>query len=142
MSKIEWQDIFNLDIPTVDEQHKKLIDIINQLDSYLKIDSELEKSKIDSILTQLLDYTIYHFSQEEQIQDKILYSDMIRHKKIHSNFVNEVNKFLVNYNNNEIIDSNKLMNFLVDWLIHHILNEDAKISIEYKAFNSREQAVN
>jgi len=124
MSKlIEWSSIFEIS-PKIDEQHKKLCNILNQLhDSYLK---STETSKLDNILKELQDYTIYHFNTEEELFRIHNYSKIKEHTKEHQYFVSKIDDFTKQYNKNDSLLTYNMLEFLKDWVIEHILNSDKK----------------
>lgn len=120
----QWDDNLNIGIEKVDEHHRKLVDLINQLH-----DAMLEKKTKDvmvSILGELLDYTIFHFGFEETYFEKFGYQEMESHKKAHESFINKIAKFKEDVNKGSFLVSIEMMNFLVDWLIKHIQGSDPR----------------
>lgn len=123
MALIEWnEEKFTVKVPSVDEQHKKLVEIINKLhDSML---TGTSKNTLKEVISELLDYTQKHFTYEEELQQKAGYLDFEDHKKMHDAFVDKVISFQEKYLKGEIFLSIDIINFLKDWLIHHILDAD------------------
>lgn len=64
----------------VDEQHKELVRLVNQLHNAMKAKAGLQESA--GILEKLTDYTVYHFAYEEEVIDKYDYENKVEHKKI------------------------------------------------------------
>ena len=60
-----WDDNFNTGLPTVDEQHRKLVALLNALAGHVAFKSE--ELVLDRLFDELADYTVYHFSSEEAI---------------------------------------------------------------------------
>jgi len=135
MAKIQWQEIFTVGIPSVDNQHKKLLAMINQLEDSVAAGKEIVNNDIGKVLVQLVEYTQTHFADEERIQDEIQYSGRDRHKQLHKELVEQVISILMNLKHGKVINVYEIMNFLRDWLVNHILTEDRKIGLEYKHFN-------
>ncbi len=122
MPLIDWTERMNIGIEEIDVQHKKLVDIINQLHDSLKSNTFKEELKI--IFTELIDYTKYHFSTEEKIMEEAGYEDLEPHKKQHQKFVNKLLRMKDRcYLGKEEI-SVELSSFLSSWMIGHILRSD------------------
>ena len=122
MGWIEWNDALSVGVEKIDKQHQTLIDILNLL--YDKIQEGKDKFVIEIILSDLIDYTKYHFAAEEDYFEKLNYHDVEKHKKAHKGFVDKINKFYDDYKNNDAEISSKLLDFLKDWLINHIMVDD------------------
>ncbi|MEA1980456.1 MAG: bacteriohemerythrin [candidate division Zixibacteria bacterium] len=135
MAKIQWQEMFSVGIPSVDNQHKKLVSMINQLEDSLTAGKGLVNDDVGKVLTKLVEYTKFHFEDEEKIQNDIQYSDRNRHKQLHKELVGQVIGILMKLKKGETINVFEMMNFLRDWLVNHILKEDRKIGTAYKQFN-------
>ena len=67
IKKIDWSDEYLLGVPEIDQQHKKLVAIANELyDVVLGSEADF-KAKMPVVLKTLTDYTKYHFSTEEAL---------------------------------------------------------------------------
>ncbi len=135
MSKISWQKIFDTGIPQVDEQHKKLVSMINQLEDTQKSSDGAVDREVGLVLKKLVDYTQYHFSEEERLMNKIQYFDRGRHAEKHKELVNKVAAILKRLKVTGSIDVYELMSFLRDWLLDHIVLEDVKIGEAYREWD-------
>ncbi len=84
-----WNDNFKMGIDEIDEQHKKLIELLNNLANIL---TQEESVEIQSAFLELAQYAQYHFESEEAIWEKSLKdSDLvIAHKKSHDSFLPKV----------------------------------------------------
>lgn len=124
IKKIEWDDSYLLGVPEIDNQHKKLIAIANELYDVINGNESEYKTKMPQILKKLTDYTQYHFSSEEQLQEKIGYPGLEAHKKSHSFFVKEVefqiNKLSVENKSNVL----NFYNYIASWVFNHIAKAD------------------
>lgn len=129
MAAIEWQNIFNTDIPEIDNQHKKLVSMINRLDQ--AISGRMINDEIGKVLVSLAEYTQYHFSEEERIMKQINYSHLVQHVAMHDKLKCHIASFLIKLKREENINVYELMSFLKDWLVNHIIKEDKKITREY-----------
>jgi hemerythrin len=122
MPLIQWNNKMSVGLEEIDTQHKKLVDIINKLHDALKTNSY--EKELKTIFTELIDYTKYHFSTEEQILEKAEYKDLENHKIQHKKFVTKMLRMKDRcYQGKEEI-SVELSSFLSSWMIGHILHSD------------------
>jgi hemerythrin len=132
MSLINWSDSLSVNVKEIDLQHRKLIDMINELNEAMKIGKGRES--LGKILNGLISYTATHFKQEERYFDKYGYPDTLNHKKEHFAFVKKVTDFKDGFEKNNLAVTMEVMNFLSDWLKNHIKGTDKKYS---KFFNEK-----
>lgn len=137
MAKIQWQSVFETGIPSVDMQHKKLVGMINQLEDALAAGKGVINEEIGSVLVQLVEYTQFHFTDEEKIQKEIGYTDFKGHAESHRLFITQVKAILLKMKSGGAVSAFELMNFLRDWLINHIMIEDRRVGVEYQKSQSR-----
>lgn len=124
IKKIEWDDAYLLGVPEIDSQHKKLIAIANELYDVVTGDEGEYKAKMPEILKKLTDYTQYHFSHEEKLQETIGYPGLAAHKNAHSFFIKEVEfqiKSLSAENKNSVLG---FYNYIAGWVFNHIAKSD------------------
>lgn len=123
---LAWEPSLSVKVKEIDEQHKKLIDLINQL--YQAMKTGKGKEVIAKILEELGDYTQYHFATEEKYLGETSYPDLKAHQDEHINFVGKVADFTKKYNAGHVGLTVQLFQFLHDWLINHISGSDKKYS--------------
>ncbi len=132
-----WKNSYSLGIPEIDEQHQKLVQLINKLArSILKQSNEIE---LKSVFNELTLYVEYHFQSEENVWRKYLSDDdwESAHKKTHGIFASDVLKLQSTEQNkpyNEVIEH--VLSFLTHWLIIHILESDKRMSLVVHALQS------
>jgi hemerythrin len=126
---IEWTENLSVGILQLDNDHKKLIDLLNQIfvASYAGVGDEYARS----ITSELIKYTKVHFDREEEILVKHGYPACSSHKEEHKKLVASLVE-LEGRISKEAIDgiSVELNSFLRGWLIDHILTHD----LQYAAF--------
>lgn len=122
MAFIAWTDELSVEIEEIDEQHKKLVNMINDL-SYAMSKGK-GRDVIESILSGLTDYTLEHFSNEENYFKRFGYSGSLKHKREHKDFVDKITQFQCDYKSEKVMLSLEIMNFLKDWLQSHIKGSD------------------
>lgn len=85
---LQWKDDFSVGIPLIDEQHKRLFEIGNTIAELLKTyDGQDAFIEIMDQIDALVEYTKYHFEQEEKLMDHYHYSDIEAHIKEHRDFI-------------------------------------------------------
>ncbi len=126
----EWSQKYSVDITLIDEQHKQLIDIINQLYRALKYGKA--KNEIDVIIAELVRYTIYHFETEEMYFSQFEYPYSIEHATEHTKFRTKIEEFKSKIEERTVMLSYEVMTFLKNWLANHILISDKKFSLYIK----------
>ncbi len=117
-SLIQWNKDYKLGIESIDKQHIRLIQIINNF--YTKFEQGLAGEELKKYLEQLFDYTQYHFSFEEELFSKINYHKKNEHTKEHKDIIHKLQAFNEKYRKGNVTVSYDLMNFLKAWLSHHI----------------------
>lgn len=125
MEIIKWVDTYSIGVEEIDEQHKKLVSILNELYSAMSVGKGREI--LERILSELTDYTVHHFYIEEKKMIINGYSDYMDHKKKHGDFVDKIDEFKNQYANGNNKITIELVNFLKDWLVHHITTVDKKL---------------
>jgi len=126
MPLIAWDSKYSVGIRIVDEQHQKLIDIINSLYDAMK--EGKAKNILGKLLTELISYTEYHFKTEEGFFKKHNYPEAASHKAEHDELRKEVVGLKEKFDNDEIVVSVEVLYFLKGWLANHILGADKKYS--------------
>ncbi|MDD2720810.1 MAG: bacteriohemerythrin [Gallionella sp.] len=127
-SKIDifpWDDNFNTGIPKIDEQHKKLVQLINMLAGRVAFGAEAHV--LDQVLDELAAYAVYHFETEEAIWHEYLAEDSAEsaHRDIHNSFVQQVVALKTARISRPISEiAEEALGFLARWLASHILESD------------------
>ncbi|MBF0239962.1 MAG: hemerythrin family protein [SAR324 cluster bacterium] len=123
MSISGWRPEYSLNIALLDEHHQKLFAGIQQLkDSY---GTHEEIPVIYETLKFFMDYAIFHFSEEERLMREHDYPHFEEHLVEHKDFVKAVRKTFVEFQRTEEFPDD-FMEYLQQWLVRHILNEDRK----------------
>lgn len=128
----EFKDDYRTGIEGIDKEHEKLFEIINRL--YETLMDEFIHDKYDyivDILKELMDYADFHFRNEEEYMMSIRYKKLMSHKVEHADFIDKIGAYDLQH-----VDENQkgvildLLNFLSDWLVNHILDNDKLIGQE------------
>ena len=118
---IKWSDEYSVGLKEIDEQHKKLIAIINKL--YQAFTDRVENEVLGEILNDMAEYTDYHFKTEELYFLRFNYPDKEEHIKKHKIYVDKIKSFKEDFEKERKI-TYSVMNFLSKWIVEHIQGTD------------------
>ena len=132
MAFMQWEPKFEMGLEVVDQQHKKLFDLINQLfDAAAELKAH-EKTR--QVLDELIQYTITHFKTEEKLFRDHGYPEAAAHLEEHRYLTNQVMIFKGQYDEGTKFVTGELMEFLEHWLMDHIVSAD----LQYAAYIHRQ----
>ena len=124
VSLVQWSDSMSVGSLYIDEQHKILIDTINQLAS---AESQNDRPLVAMIIDELLSYAAFHFQFEEQLMKNGGYPELEEHRRIHQGYVKWItdirDEFI--FHRRSRFDA-RILSYLRDWLRDHILGEDQR----------------
>lgn len=120
MTHISWNDSFNTGIEVIDFQHRKIVLMINDLDSPSATD---EQAVIEDVLNRMREYIAEHFTFEEEMMYAADYLFTEAHIKLHQRFLARLDTMAQQHKSEERI-IHELVEFLGNWLTHHIGHED------------------
>lgn len=120
MAYMQWTDDLETGIQVIDDQHKRIINYINELDHARQTG---DAEEIQHVFDGLLDYTITHFEFEEELQEKAGYPFLKAHQRVHEIFMKRIAAFRERANNGEDIVP-ELLSMLKVWLASHIKGDD------------------
>ncbi|MBI5888056.1 MAG: hemerythrin family protein [Deltaproteobacteria bacterium] len=126
MALFEWNDSYSVKVGLFDGHHKKLVGMINELHQAMV--SRQANAVIEKILDSLVDYTKYHFTEEERLMKQHGYPGYEQQKKEHADLVSQVADIQDRYKKGSLSVSLETMSFLKNWLSSHILGTDKKYS--------------
>ena len=108
-----------------------MVDHFNKLDDAFK-SADYEATKKE--LQDLIDYTIFHFGEEEKMLEEANYRMLEPHKKVHFNFVSKIKNCQASIENGDLEAGKELINLLDGWLFRHIrLNDHGYVADVKKA---------
>ena len=123
---VSWNESYSVGIQAIDDEHKKLLMLINNLQtSVLYPTGEAFERQA---LSELVDYTKYHFSREEKLMREHDYPDYEPHKRQHEEMIAKVTNYMTSYERDREATIDELTGFLKSWLINHIAGTDQKYS--------------
>ena len=125
-----WDKNFDTGIAHIDEQHKRLVDILNHLAAHLA--NRSHPATLNMYFAELAEYADYHFKYEEAIWLEHFSEDdewMQRHSKTHHSFIKDV-LALKEKEGSRSLDQviQDIVSFLTKWLAYHILDDDKRMA--------------
>jgi len=132
MGFIKWNDNLSVKVSEVDNQHKKLIGLVNQLYDAMRVVKEREV--LGSVLTELVNYTLYHFSTAERLFREYDYPEYDKHKQIHDDLTRKTKELKESFDQGNKMITIDVMLFLSNRSGHLVLkdcNPARKRSLEY-----------
>ncbi|MCX7909680.1 MAG: bacteriohemerythrin [Ignavibacteria bacterium] len=124
MSFITWNDSYSVGVAIIDNQHKRLVNIINELNDAMGAGKG--KEVLGKVLFELIQYVNTHFKTEEEYMIKYQYDEYEQHRYEHEKLTDEVKRFYEDFNSGKAVLSIQIMNFLRNWLMDHIIIKDKK----------------
>lgn len=130
MSFISWNDKFAIGIEAIDNDHKSLFDISEQLhEAYA---SGRSAEALDQLFKVLFDYVENHFRREEGVMERCGYPDLEAHRASHAALTEQVTDLYQRFKRGDekVGDTGiclEILGFLKNWLHFHILDEDMDI---------------
>ncbi len=125
MAFMVWNDRLMTGIAAIDGDHKKLVDMINEL--YEAIRTGSSEDALCRVLDRLVEYTRFHFRREEAFFTQVHYPEEQQHKAEHARMVEWVEGIHAQVKDGTAIaPSLEVMNRLKDWLFDHILGSDQR----------------
>lgn len=121
---VKWDKNLELNIKEIDQQHRKFIDIINVL--YDSIIRKEDDGVLVKTIADMRDYAFVHFKTEEKWFEQIGYPDAEAHQAEHHFFLENIEKFYVEYQMYDTTLAVDVLTFLQEWLVNHIMRVDKK----------------
>lgn len=124
MSVITWNSSYAIGVAEIDNQHKKIVDLINKLHDAISAGSQ--DATIKSVYNELVSYTFTHFTYEESLMRKANYNDLADHLDVHKSIIARVKGLQSKYVSGDVSALNETLEFLKNWLFKHIAGTDKK----------------
>ena len=122
MAFFDWNDELATGIPKIDEQHKKLISLVNELHDALS--KGKSRDVLGKLLEELADYTNYHFKTEERAFATYRYENGDAHKRSHDDLIRQLRELIEKQAKGSLAVGVETLTFLIGWVKNHIMKED------------------
>jgi hemerythrin-like metal-binding protein len=122
MALITWGPKLEIGIEIIDSQHRRLVDLINELDE--AIEGGRAGDVVGNTLQGLIDYTHTHFRTEQELLKKHEYEDFALHCREHRIFTDQIEIYQDRLNAGSLNLSGNVMSYMRGWLLTHIGSSD------------------
>jgi hemerythrin len=133
---VSWSSQYASGVKIVDEQHKELLNLTNDLFNHCVGDPEKEKEYFKSVIHSAVDYVKNHFATEERMMISTKFSGYDHHKREHDKFVLTIVDTIKEFNETRRLSLFKFTKFLKNWVLTHIAVEDKKYFDYFKRIAS------
>ncbi len=133
LTKISWTNELSIGNINVDNDHKQLLDIYNDLVDLIELNKNREE--FAKILSKMTDYVLKHFKQEEFYMQELAYPKLTEHKQYHRNYNYKVSMYNVDLLSANPPDPKDILEFLEKWWKNHILNND----LDYENYKKKNE---
>jgi len=131
VSSLHWSGDYSLNIPAIDNEHKLLISIVNDIEHGLHHHSHLRTQVISESMQRLSNYIRTHFESEERFMRALNYPEFEEHKAQHAELLEKLDRFEARLKSGGQAFNEEMLLFLKDWLLRHIILHDIKIGHFY-----------
>jgi len=126
MFSIKWNECLTVGVKQFDEHHKHLFELLNKI--HTSFINNNRQDDAEDIVDELIAYSNYHFTAEEELLGERRYFDLSSQEREHQYFTQKVHEFKPDINSGKKIYPIELLWFLGNWLLHHIMEEDKQYS--------------
>lgn len=125
MAYFEWADDLVIDNGQIDQDHRQLVDLVNEL--HTATSQGRGQEIVARILDDLVRYTVEHLRREEQLMASLNFPNLVQHKLGHDKFMEEIRDLKKKYDGGSVTVASQLSMALRDWLSLHIRRNDKEI---------------
>lgn len=122
MSELPWKSRYELGIPLIDEQHKRLFFLLNQL--HQAVLGKAGREDVESIFSMLMRQTVEHFHTEETFMAQMEFTGLEAHRVQHAKLMDGLNGLEARFRSGDASMAMLVTTFLGNWLRHHIQEGD------------------
>ena len=125
---VYWSDSYSMGIKLIDDQHKGLLDFVNELFVHVTVNEEEELAWFKEVIQQAVHYIKEHFTTEEKYMIATKFPGYFEHKKTHDEFTLNVVKSAKDFQEGKRLVLEKFAHFLKDWVLTHVAVMDRQYS--------------
>jgi hemerythrin len=120
---VEWKPFYSVGEPAIDDEHKRLLGIVDDL--FVAIQMGHAQDRVHDVLQRLAEYTMTHFDHEERVMRECGYPNFEAHKAMHDEMRRRALELRESPN---AVAENDLLQFVKNWWVRHIQNQDKTYS--------------
>ncbi len=132
MSTLEWIEDYNVGIPAIDNEHRLLVSLINDINRTIDTHKEFQTQIIGDSLKTLEQCVRNHFASEERFLLFNNYPEYDTHKTEHTLLLEQLEHFEKKFLAEKPDFTENMLLYLKDWLVRHIILHDCKFSSYFR----------
>lgn len=122
---IVWNDSLSIGEASIDSEHKQLISIINNIFNAVK-EFAANRDMAKKLFSDLRSYTVVHFTHEEELMQAKGFPSLEEHRQTHEALKRQIREYQDRLFEEGEVDAHKVLIFLKDWLVTHIISRDMR----------------
>jgi len=134
---VTWSDRYSMGIKVIDDQHKGLLDFVNDLFNHASGKEDEEREYFKKVIQQAVNYIKEHFETEEKLMTATKYPGYAEHKKVHDEFTMTVLKTVKDFESGKRLVLEKFAYFLKNWVLGHVAVMDVKYAEYFRKIATR-----
>ncbi|MCL2444327.1 MAG: bacteriohemerythrin [Treponema sp.] len=134
---IDWSKTLTCGIKVIDDQHKGLVDLVNNMFKHVTGDDEQERKYLNKVIDETVNYIKVHFATEEKIMNATKFQGYIEHKEEHKKFIVTVAEHIEYFNSGKRVSLMSFSKFLKEWVLSHIAVVDRQYFTYFKDVATR-----
>ena len=132
VTSVTWSDTYSVGIKLLDDQHKGLLDLVNDLFNHSTGHVDEEHAYFQAVIQQAQQYVFEHFVVEEECMLALNFPGYADHKMTHDEFKLTVVKNINEYKTGKIPALENFADFLKDWIASHVIDMDKQYSLFFR----------
>ena len=136
---VDWSDRYSIGIKIIDDQHKGLLDFVNDLFNHSTGNEAEERAYFKEVIQQAVQYIKDHFATEEKFMVATKFPGYAAHKKAHDEFTLTVIKSVKEFESGKRLVLEKLAYFLKDWVLEHVAVMDTQYAAYFRKIATRKE---
>lgn len=117
---IKWSSTFACGVRVIDDQHKGLVNLVNELFNHITGNEKEELEYFNKVINEAVKYVKVHFETEEKIMRATSFSGYAEHKRAHESFILNVVYNVKEYQETKRISLGTFTKFLKEWILSHV----------------------
>jgi len=134
---VTWSSTFSVGVKIIDDQHKELLNLVNDMFNHVSGDEEAEHAYFLNVIQKAVQYVKVHFNTEEKIMLHTNFPGYAEHKKAHDAFVLTVVDNVSDFNAGKRLILSEFTRFLKEWILTHIAIMDKQYFSYFKQIATR-----
>jgi hemerythrin len=126
MPIVEWDDSMSIGLYLIDEQHRELVVLINNVAD--AIERNASQTEISRFIRRFYNYTITHFQTEESLMDHATYPEYFTQVKEHLDCSMKAIEFHRRFVHDHDFDLKEFLDYIVSWFVKHTTGIDQTLA--------------